>query len=91
MLPAVMSTAEPAVTDDALRRIFALLETAADLLGGHAAAQWECHVQCGVRRDAVGLQRGGGRGEVLAGVDEAEIRGRGEVGAESEKGTEGGD
>ena len=45
VLAAVVARAEAAVADDALRRVFAQFETAADLLGGHAAAQRERHVQ----------------------------------------------
>lgn len=39
VLAAVVPAAEAAVTDDTLRRVLAVLERAADLLGRHAAAQ----------------------------------------------------
>lgn len=42
VLAAEMAVAEAAVADDALSLVFAVLETAADLLGRHAAANGEC-------------------------------------------------
>jgi len=42
---AEVTVAEAAVTDDALRCVFALLERAADFLGRHAAAQRESEVE----------------------------------------------
>ena len=39
MLAAEMPIAEPAIADDALRRVLAIFVAAADLLGRHAAAQ----------------------------------------------------
>lgn len=39
VLAAVVPAAEAAVADDALRRVLALLERAADLLGRHATTQ----------------------------------------------------
>lgn len=56
VLAAKVPAAEPAVADDALRRVLALLERAPDLLGRHAAAQGQGHVQCGVWRDGVGCE-----------------------------------
>ena len=85
VLTAVVAAAEAAVADDALRRILAVLERAADLLRGHAAAQRERHVQCGVGRDVVGLQGARRRREVLAGVDYAQVRGCGVRSAEGEE------
>lgn len=46
VLPAEMAVAEPAVPDDALRYLLALLVRAADLLGGHAAAHGHDEVEC---------------------------------------------
>ena len=60
VLPAVMATAEPAVPDDPLRRVFAFLERAPDFLGGHAAAQRERHVQGCVWWDGVRCEGRGG-------------------------------
>jgi hypothetical protein len=54
VLPAVMSAAEPAVADDALRRVPALLEGTAYLLGWHAAAHRQRHVQGSVGGDRIG-------------------------------------
>jgi hypothetical protein len=89
MLPAEMARAEPAVADDALRRVAALLGAAPDLLGRHPAAQRQRHVQRGVGGDGVRGERGRGRGQVLAGVHEAQ--GRRQICAEGEEGAEGGD
>jgi hypothetical protein len=89
MLPAEVACAEPAVPDNALRRVAALFETATDLLGRHSAAQGKRHVQGCVGRDGVGLQRRRGRRQVLSRVHKAQ-RGR-EVCAEGEKGAEGGE
>lgn len=88
VLPAEMPRTKPAVPDDALRRVPALLERAAYLLGRHAAAQGQRHVQGGAGRQGERGQRRRGRGEVLAGVDEAQVGG-GEVVAEGEEGGEG--
>lgn len=75
MFPAKMPRAEPAVADDALRRVPALLKAASDLLRRHAPAQGQRHVQGRVGRDRVGVECGGGGREVLAGVDEAQVGG----------------
>lgn len=91
MLSTKVSLAEPAVANDSLRRVLALLERAANLLRGHAAAQGQRHVQRAIGRYVVGGECGGGDGEVLAGVNEAEEGGGGEGGAEGEEGAEGGD
>ena len=89
MLAAEMALAEAAVADDALRRVLAVLGAAADFLRG-AAAEGQGDVEGAVARDVVGGQELG-RGEVFAGVDEAEgVRG-GEVGAEGDEGEEGSD
>lgn len=53
MLPAIMPAAEPAVSDDPLRRVFAFLETAPDFLGRHSTAQGERHVEGRVGQDVV--------------------------------------
>lgn len=45
VLAAVVTGAESTVTDNGLGAILAVLEGAADLLGGHAAAQGEGEVQ----------------------------------------------
>lgn len=89
VLPAEVARAEAAVADDALGGVLALLEGAPDLLGGHAAAQGECHVQDGVGRQGEAGEGFGRGGEVLAGVHEAQV-GLGEVVAEGEEGGEGG-
>ncbi len=48
MLPAEMPLAETAIADDALRALFAGVEGALLLFGGHAAADGEGHVKgCG--------------------------------------------
>jgi hypothetical protein len=87
VLAAEVAGAEAAVTDDALRSVAAVLETAADLLG-RAAADGQREVDCGLAGDGVGGQRRGWVGEVLAGVDEAE-GGCWEVGPESQEGVQG--
>jgi len=91
MLPTEVTLAEAAVAYNALRRVLALLERAPYLLGRHAAAQGQRHVQRAVGRDGVRLERRCGGREVLAGVHEAESGWGGEVGAEREQGAEGGD
>lgn len=79
MLAAEVPLAERAVAHDALRAVLAVFEGALHLLGGHAAADGERHVQGrGLRqevRDRGGGGGGGGAGggEVLAGVDEADV------------------
>lgn len=45
MFPAEMPLAETAVADDALRALFAGVEGAFLLFGGHAAADGEGHVE----------------------------------------------
>lgn len=45
VLAAMVTGAESTVTDNGLGAILAVLEGAADLLGGHAAAQGEGEVQ----------------------------------------------
>lgn len=89
VLAAVVAAAEAAVADNGLGAILAVLERAADLLGGHSTAQGQGHVQGGIGADAVFGEGGGGRREVLAGVDYAEVGGRGEVGAQGEQGAQG--
>jgi len=90
VLGAVVAAAEAAVADNGLCAILAVLEGAADLLRGHAPAQGQCHVQGRVGWDLVFAEGGGGRGEVLASMDYAEIGGRGEVGAQGEERAQGG-
>lgn len=46
MLAAVATIAEAAVADNGLRAVLAVLEGAADLPRGHAAAQGKCEVEC---------------------------------------------
>lgn len=58
MLAAKVAIAEAAVADDALRRILALFEIAADLLGWHSTAKRQGHVQRRVWLDVVGRERG---------------------------------
>lgn len=41
MFAAVMSVAEPAVANDALCGVFAVLETASNFPCGHATTQWQ--------------------------------------------------
>lgn len=71
MLPAVVTIAEATIPDDSLCALSALLECAADLLGGHAASEWHGQVYCAVSRDVVFGEGGRGR-EVPAGVHETE-------------------
>jgi hypothetical protein len=89
VLAAEMAGAEAAVADDALGGVLALLEGAADLLGRHAATERQCHVQDGVGREGERGEGFGGRGEVLACIDEAQVC-FGEVVAEGEQRREGG-
>lgn len=86
VLAAEVALAEAAVADDALRRVAAVLEVAADLFG-RAAADGQRQVDCRLARDGVRCERRGRVGQVLAGVHEAE-GGGGEVGAESEEGVQ---
>lgn len=79
MLGAMMSAAKATVADNGLRAILAVLEGAANFPRGHAAAQGQGHVQGRVWGDCVVGEGGGGRGEVFAGVDDAEVGGGGEV------------
>lgn len=88
VLAAEMPVAEAAITDDALRRVLALLVAAADLLGWHAAAQRQCHVQRSVRRDCILAERCGARRQVLAGVDKAQVSGLGQACAQREDAAE---
>lgn len=53
VLTAVVATAEAAVADNGLRAVLAVLEGAANLLWGHAAAEWECEVERRVGADGV--------------------------------------
>jgi hypothetical protein len=53
MFAAVVALAEAAVADNGLGAVLAVLEGAADFLGGHAAAQGQCEVQCCVWADGV--------------------------------------
>lgn len=86
VLATVMALAEPAITDDPLRALAAFFEGTADLLGWHAAAERGGEVyRCFAGDGALGEGRGGGRGEVFPGVDEAE-GGFGERGADGEEG-----
>ena len=89
VLAAVVARAEAAVADDALGGVLALLERAADLLGGHAAAHGQGHVQGGVGGDVVVGQRCGAAREVLAGVDYAQVVGMGQAGAQGEQRAQG--
>lgn len=82
VLAAEMAVAEAAVTDDALRRVLALLVAAADLLRGHAAAHRQRHVQRGVGGDGIVGERCAGGAQVLARVHEAQVRWLGQVGAQ---------
>jgi hypothetical protein len=68
-----------------LRAVLAVLEGAADLLWGHAAAQWEREMESRVGADGVVSQRGVRRRKVLAGMDYTQIRGCREVGSEGEE------
>lgn len=58
VLPAEMPRAEPAVADDTLGGLLALLEAAADLLRRHAAADGEEEVERGVGEDVRGVEGG---------------------------------
>ena len=89
VLPAKVAGAEAAVTDNALGGVLAFLEATPYLLRRHAAAQGEGHVQGGIGWELQRGEGGGGRGEVLAGVHEAQVGG-GQVMAEGEDGGEGG-
>ena len=91
VLPAKVSAAEPAVADDALRGVFAIFVAAADLLGGHPAAQGQRHVQRCVGRDSVVGERCGRGRQVLPCVHEAQVRGLGQVGAKSKQRAQCGD
>lgn len=75
MLGAVVAAAEATVADNGLCAVLAVLERAADLLGGHASAKRQGHVQCRIGGDCVFGEGGGGRGEVLSCVDYAEVGG----------------
>lgn len=89
VLAAVVAIAEAAVTDNSLSRILAVLERASDLLGRHSTSKRQCYVQCGVGLDVVGLKRRVGCGEVLAGVDDAEVFRRWVRGAEGQERAQG--
>ena len=87
MLSAEVTVAEPAVADDALGLVFAVLKAATNLLGGHAATDGESEVQGGTGCDmVVGECRVSG-GEMFPSVDEAQVVER-KVCSESEKGFE---
>jgi hypothetical protein len=88
VLATKVSGAEAAVANDALCRVLAFLEAAADLLRRHAPAHGQRHVQRCVGRDVQVGQRRQGRREVLAGVHEAQV-GRGDVVTEREERGEG--
>lgn len=60
VLTAVVTATEPAVTDNALCGVLAVLERASDFLGGHSTAEWQCHVQGGVGLNVVRLECVGG-------------------------------
>lgn len=85
VLAAVVAAAEAAVADNGLCAILAVLEGAADLLGRHAAAQGQGQVQSCVWPDGVIGEGGFRRREVLAGVDDAQIRRRVHVGAQGQE------
>ena len=91
VLAAEVAVAEAAVADDALGGVLALLVAAADLLRRHAAAQRQGHVQGGVGRDGVVGERRAGRRQVLPCVDEAQVRGLGQAGAQREERAQRGD
>lgn len=74
MLAAKVTLAETAVSNDALRRISAVLEGAALFLGWHTASQWKNQVQSRLSLDGVIGKGSGGRGEMFAREDEAEVR-----------------
>lgn len=88
VLAAVVARAKGAVANDALSSVFAVLERAADLLRRHAAAERKGHVNGGIGRNGVVGEGGGWVGQVLAGMDEAQIGGLGHVGAQGEERTE---
>ena len=85
VLAAVVAAAEAAVADNGLGTVLAVLEGAADLLGRHAAAQRQGQVQGCVWADGVVGEGCFRRRKVLAGVDDAQIRGRVHVGAQGEE------
>jgi len=60
MTAAVSAFAEAAVADDGLGAVLAVLEGAADLLGGHSAAQREGEMEGGIGPDGVISQGGVG-------------------------------
>lgn len=81
---AEVAGAEPAVANDGLGAVLAVLEAAADLLGG-AAAEGQGEVHGALARDAVVADGCGEGGQVPAGVDDAQV-GLGEVCAEGQQG-----
>lgn len=83
VLPAEVTLAESAVTDDALRLVLALLEVAANALGCTATDR-EGHVNGALTGDVVCREWCRLRGEVLSGKDETELR-LGHVGSKSEE------
>ena len=60
VLTAMMASTEAAVADYGLGAVFAVLEGAANLLWGHAAAERECEVESRVGADGVISQGGVG-------------------------------
>lgn len=90
MLVAVLLVAKGAISRDARNAFFAVLEGAADLLGG-AAAEGEGHVERALGGDVVVAEGVRGLAEVFASEDDAQGGGLGDVGAEGEEGAEGGD
>lgn len=91
VLATEMPVAEAAVADNALCGVLALLVAAADLLGRHATAQRQRHVQRCVRRDCVFAKRCGSRGQVLPGVHKTQVGGLGQVGAQCKQAAQGRD
>ena len=89
VLAAEMAGAEAAVAHYALRRVLACLETTPDLLGRHATAQREGHVQHRVRRERERGQGGARRGQMAAGMHETQVGG-GQAVSQGEEGGEGG-
>lgn len=89
VLTAVMARAEAAVADNGLGAVLAVLEGTADLLWRHAATQGQGEVQSRVWADGVVGQGCFWGGEMLAGVDYAQIRRRVHVCAEGEERAEG--
>lgn len=75
VLSAKVTLTEAAVADDALGGLAAVLCAAAYLLGWHAAAEGESHVQGGEGGDVVVGKGVRGVEEVAAGVDEADVAG----------------